>query len=304
MDEYPGNHHEAPDRREAKPPLPPPKLYFLDQLMERFEEDATAAYEARQSGQPRGPVSGLPALDTELGGHLPSGVHILHGAPGTGKTALALQIAADCGFPALLCSVEMSALELLRRLTARASGCYLGRLKSGELTPDQAMQYVRMAVEAYPRLALCDATQAAATPVYLKETAEVVRGDAAGLLVVVDSVHSWVESQSGSDTEYDALGAGMAQLRKLAGVLECPILAVAERNRATMSKGGLHAGAGSRKLEYGGESVLDLSRDPDARPDAFGKIPVELTLAKNRNGAPGRKVSLSFHGACQRFEEV
>lgn len=304
MSGHPGNSYEAQAAREPTPPKPKPKLLYLGDLLEQFEADATAAYEARQNGQPRGPVSGLPGLDTELGGSLPSGVHILHGAPGSGKSALALQIAADCGFPALLCSVEMSALELLRRLAARASGCYLGRFKSGELEPSRAMEYVHQAVSAYPLLALCDATQSAAHPDYLQETAELVRGDTRGFLMVVDSVHSWVESQSGSDTEYDALGAGMARLRKLSGALDCPILAVAERNRATMGKGGLHAGAGSRKLEYGGESVLDLSREEDARPDAYGKVDVILTLAKNRNGAPGRKIPLKFHGACQRFEEA
>lgn len=304
MADYPGNQHEAQAAREPTPPKPPPKLLFLGDLLSQFEADATAAYEAKQSGKPRGPITAIPGLDSELGGHLPSGVHILHGAPGAGKSALGLQIAADCGFPALVVSVEMSALELFRRLTARASGCYLGRLKSGELEPAKAMFYAHQAAEAYPLLAICDATQSPATPRYLQETAELVRGDAGGLLVVVDSVHSWVESQSGSDTEYDALGAGMAKLRTLAGILDCPVLAVAERNRATMKQGGLHAGAGSRKLEYGGESVIDLSRDPEAKPDAWGKIPVTVTFAKNRNGAPGKRVEMSFHGACQRFEEA
>ena len=86
--------------------------------------------------------------------------------------------------------------------------------------------------------------------------------------------------------------------------LTCPILAVAERNRASMQSGGISAGAGSRKLEYTPESVWDLQRDPDAAPDAQGEVPVTLRLVKNRNGAAGRKIPLRFHGGLQRFREA
>jgi replicative DNA helicase len=69
-----------------------------------------------------------------------------------------------------------------------------------------------------------------------------------------------------------------------------------------MSKGGLSSAAGSRKFEYGGESVLSLSRDDDTE-DAQGRVPATLTLEKNRNGVPG-KLRLRFHGALQRFDQA
>ena len=71
-----------------------------------------------------------------------------------------------------------------------------------------------------------------------------------------------------------------------------------------MTSGGLSAGAGTRKIEYGAETVIDLSAEKDVQPDAAGEIPVVLTLAKNRNGAPGRKLYLRFHGPLQRFREM
>src|SRR5918997_1542382 len=112
-----------------------PRLLRLGDLLSDLAADASAAHDAYTSGTPRGPVTGLRTLDRELGGALAAGTHVLHPEPGAGKTALALQVAATCGFPALFVSCEMSALELLRRHTARVTSTYLGRLKSGELGP-------------------------------------------------------------------------------------------------------------------------------------------------------------------------
>ena len=70
-----------------------------------------------------------------------------------------------------------------------------------------------------------------------------------------------------------------------------------------MSGGGLSAGAGTRKIEYGAETVLDMERDADKREDAAGEVEISVKFAKNRHGAAGKKVKLYFHGALQKFRE-
>src|SRR5687768_2449406 len=100
------------DSPRQPPPLP------LAALLGEWEADAQAAFDARVKGIPRGPVTGLAGVDEALGGVLQPGLHVVHGGPGVGKTALGLQIAATCGFPALYVSAEMRPLELLKRLTA------------------------------------------------------------------------------------------------------------------------------------------------------------------------------------------
>src|SRR5438045_667911 len=107
-----------------------PRLLSLAGLLPEWEDDAIAARDAYVNHIPRGPVTGLPELDSALGGNLQPGVTVLQANTGTGKTALALQIAATCGFPALYLSAEMRALELFRRHAARVTGRYLGRFKS------------------------------------------------------------------------------------------------------------------------------------------------------------------------------
>src|SRR5262249_16936954 len=145
------------------------------QLLGEWEADAQAAFDARVNGIPRGPVTGLRSLDDALGGVLQPGLHIVHGGPGVGKTALGLQIAGTCGFPALYVTAEMRPLELLRRITARVTGTFLGRLKSGELAPADSLAKAREACAAVPRLALADATDAFAAPDWIKDAAHAVR---------------------------------------------------------------------------------------------------------------------------------
>jgi len=286
----------APDER--------PRLIRLASLLAEWQADAEAAHLAYTTGTPRGPITSLPSLDRELGGALAPGVHVLHAGPGVGKTAFALQVASLSPFPALYVSAEMGALELFRRVTARVTSTFLGRLRSGELDPQSSLALARRAAASAPLLTLADATQAWAPPEWIMETARLIQEDALHLLVVVDSVHSWAEFEPEGAAEYDALNAGLAALRRIARTLTCPVIAIAERNRPSMKEGGISAAAGSRKFEYGGESVLSLSRDKDSAADAAGDTPVTLMIEKNRNGAPGKKIKLLFNGALQRFREA
>jgi replicative DNA helicase len=295
---------DSPNGHTTTAPPRAPRVVHLGDLLAEWRTEAEAAYAAHEQGIPRGPVTGHKKLDEALGGVLQPGLHLILGGPGVGKTAGALQIAAACGATSLYLSCEMGLLELLRRHTARVTGTYLGRLKSGELHPKEAERLVQLGVEAAPHLVLADATQAYADPDWIRDAAEATRGDRSNhLLIVVDSVHSWVEASPSVASEYDALNAGIAALRQIAAELRCPILAIAERNRASMAKGGMNAAAGSRRFEYGAETVLDLQAEPDAVPDMAGEIAVTLKIEKNRNGAPGRKIPLKFHGALQRFRE-
>ncbi len=281
-----------------------PQLCRLSDLLGAWQNDAQAAFDARTGGKARGPVSGLPGLDRELGGCFAPGVHIAHGQPGAGKTAFALQVAASCGAPCLYLTCEMAPLELLRRLTARLTNTFLGRLKSGEMRPADSLELARRAAGQAPQLALVDGTRAYASPGFLRECAEIVRGDSPHLLIVVDSLHAWTESAPPvGATEYDTLNMGLLALKRLTSELGCPLLAIAERNRGAMQGGGMSAGAGTRKIEYGAETVLDLERGEGVLAGRDGEVEVKAKLCKNRHGAAGKSLPLKFHGALQRFTE-
>jgi replicative DNA helicase len=279
-----------------------PRLCRLGDLLEEWQTEALAAHEARVNDTPRGPLSRFEILDRELGGCFLPGLHFVHGQPGTGKTALGLQLAANCGTPALFLSCEMAPIELLRRHTARATSTYLGKFKSGELSPALSLSLVQRAIATAPQLAILDSTCAPARPEFLRDCIRIARGASPHIFVVIDSLQSWVEGVVPQASEYEALGEGIARLRQLSHELKAPFFLMCERNRESMKNGGLSAGAGTRKIEYSAETVMDLSVDEGARVDVQGEKAVRLCLTKNRHGAVGKVVSLSFNGGFQRFK--
>lgn len=279
-----------------------PRLWRLADLHHEFLADAEAAHEAYQTGRPRGPITGHKKLDQELGGVLQAGLHVLHSNSGTGKTAFAWQMACSASHPSVYLSVEMGPIELLKRLTARVTGTFLGRLKSGEFPPDRAIALMEQAVGTARGVHLIDATRAYADPDYLLRVAETAKGNQKHLLVVVDSLHAWVGSAAAGASEYESVSAALMTLGQIAQQLACPVLLIAERSRAAMEEGGLNASAGSRRFEYGAETVISLDRSRKwERPD--GCVNMDLSIDKNRHGAHGRKLSLVFNGALQQFTE-
>ena len=290
-------------------PMPPPtetaRIMPRADILSALKRDAAAAADARANNKPRGPLSGFASLDRELGGAFAVGVHVLHGTPGAGKTAFALQVAAQCQCAALFVTCEMAPAELLRRHTARISETFLGRLKSGELSADRAETLARSALDAAPLLHFADATREPAPASFLFDAAEVARRDSerGHLLLVIDSLHSWAESTAAGASEYEALNLALLNLRRLSHGLECPVLVVSERNRDAMQRGGQNAGAGTRKIEYSAETVLDLSRDANTKQDGAGEVEISLRLDKNRHGATGKPMPFKFNGALQGFRE-
>lgn len=281
------------------------RVTLVRDLITLLVTDNEAAAAARSEGLQRGPRTNLRALDEALGGHLAPGVHILQAGPGAGKTALALQIAATCGFPALFITAEMPILELFRRLIARSTGTFLGRLKSGELSTREITALAHQMVEKSPWLAIMDATAGYAEPSLICETVTALRerANSASVLVVVDSIQNWARSCGLQQSEYEVISAGIRSLADVAAKLSSPILAISHRNRANQEKGGLHAGKGSGDLEYLAETVLELTREKETRTDITSKVPVGLAIHKNRHGLAGFTLALEFAGRLQLFTE-
>lgn len=275
-------------------------------ILSDLRADADAVYTARRRGVPRGPISGLKPLDDELSCAFANDLHIMHSDAGTGKTALALQIASSCRCPALFVTCELAPTELLLRHMARVTETFLGRFKSGVMRGEQVESLALCAIEAAPDLYLIDATRAAADLKYLRECTEAVRGSSPHLLLVIDSLHTWTQSNSAISgaSEYEALNAALRGLQQMAAHLECPILMTSERNHGGVRSGGSNVRAGTRKIEYQGETVINLDRTEGAPPDGRGEVEVTLSLAKNRHGAVGKKIPLLFNAGLQRFKEA
>jgi replicative DNA helicase len=113
-----------------------------------------------------------------------------------------------------------------------------------------------------------------------------------------------VAPEFANTSEYELLNAGLDAISSVGAKLQCPILAVSHRNRVgNRADGGLHAAKGSGDLEYGAESVIDLTRK-DEQPDANGETNIKATIQKNRHGIPGISFNFAFSGRLQSFREV
>lgn len=298
--------NETPPKETLKLATP----YPLAALVGLLTDDAERRRAAMLAGRQTGPITNLPTLDKLIGGRLETGLHILHGSPGVGKSALALGMAAECGVPALFVSAELGAVEVLRRVIARTTGKYLGRLKSGELTGEAIKELAEKTARALPLLSIMDATSGSAPTEHIINVlssmreapgAQDAKGD--GALVVVDSAHTWAARVFTDQEEYVRLGLALDELELLAKRLDIPVLLIAERNRASMKGGGQSASAGSRRFEYAGESVIELDTVSEKEgEDSEGWKTVKLTLSKNRHGSCG-SVPLRWHGAMQKHIE-
>lgn len=284
-----------------------PPLFQLAGLVDALTEDAAMRRQAKLENRPIGPVTGFPTLDAMLSGCLMPGLHVLHGGPGTGKTALALQIASSCQCPALFVSCEIDPIEALRRLIARHTGTYLNHLKDGKHSADHVRSLALTTCQAFPMLGILEATHAKASTVAIGEALESMKGSpsaklatAPGALIVVDSGNTWASKNADMSNEYEALTWTLGQMEALSKLLAVPVLIIAERNRGSMESGGQNSSKGTGRWEYAGESVFGVDREKEEEsPDGWTKV--KLTVSKNRHGKTGCQL-LRWHGDTQKYE--
>lgn len=291
--------------------LAEPELVTLEQLVDPLAKAAQGGQDAAEKGEPRGFITGFPSLDGALGGCLEPGVHELHSNTGTGKTALAWQIATQSKNPCLYVSCEIKPVVMMRRLVARITDTPVrklvgGRKREGGLGGSEVRKLAEDAIAKVPnasKLAIVDAKRQYASPEYLHKRIEALKGADPYFLLVIDSVHAWIRSAPvNAVSEYELITAGLTRLDQLAAELDIPLLLINERSRAAMKDGSVNASAGSRQFEYMAETVLSLeSKGPGNQPRSKK---IELTILKNRNGGTPPPFKFEFFGDVMRFEEV
>lgn len=257
-------------------------------------------------------TTGMASLDQLLGGGLRSGTHLLiSGAPGTGKTALALMLAymaARAKASVLYASVGLDDTEVMSRLAARAlhreyqnvTATY-GTIWSGLSLQDPALRapisgcmngVVKKVGEHLHLLAsepMDDVSVLSDHAGYLWARNERV-------LVVVDGVEAYTGFGAGANVSFDARMSLVAyELSRLASQ-GCAVITTCQAATAAMV-----APAATVFAE------LVPARDPVSREKMKKKFPVDsramdLTIVKNRLG-PTPAVPLVYLAAASVFEE-
>jgi replicative DNA helicase len=297
---YPTEAEDAPD--------------FLDALAAR-----------RADGRPLlGLHSGFPQLNEVLNGLTP-GVFILAGAPSTGKTTLAKQIADSVAeieqVPVMFWSFEQSKEELRIKSLARIASVDSWAIWKGR-TDDSTWERVKKADEYYRResgrwLTVIEAGRTD-TIEAIRSAALMTKRKAGGdkpILLVLDYLQILPSSEGEClDGTKDKVDRDMSELRRLSRDLKSPILVISSEGRDAYKparekyearKPTLTALEGSGGIEYSADAVLCLWRD-NLESERLTKVNhrktvrIEVYILKNRNGDLG-KIKLDFTPAWATF---
>lgn len=291
---------ETPDPRGGKFARP----HMLADLLGELVADAEAQAAAEAQGRARGPVSGIPEMDRTLGGYFRPGLHGFTGDPGAGKTALALQVARNCGTPAVYVTAEQAPIELLRKVISAVTLTPLEEVRIAK--PAMVRELAALAVRAAPMLMLLDATIGPAPANLVEGFAGELRArcKARDVLLVVDALQPWARGLGDGD-EYSLLQAGLTDLVRLTSKLRAPVLVLSHRNRSSTGSNtsALTAAKGTADFEHMVESALHLAFDKDEKSSKFhpGARRVNVFVAKNRHGPKDITIALQFDGDRQVF---
>jgi replicative DNA helicase len=254
-------------------------------------------------------------LDNQLTGLHAGELIILAARPGIGKTSFAMNIAVHAALKENkavgIFSLEMPADQLLMRLLASTARVDMKKLRGGRLTPHDEEKFQEMAGALYNAPIYID-DSGGLSPFDLRAKARRVKQKDPRLsLLVIDYLQLMHQKGKVESRQLEVAEISRA-LKQLAKELEVPIIALSQLNRKVEErKGGkpmLSDLRESGSIEQDADVVMFIHREesedgPDGAPAASSStvIPVELIIAKQRNGPVG-SIDLVFLSEYTRFE--
>ncbi|WP_373434749.1 replicative DNA helicase [Metamycoplasma equirhinis] len=263
---------------------------------------------------------GFPKIDELILGSNPGDLIILAARPAMGKTAFALNIAANvakANKTVLFFSLEMSTEQLVQRMLAIASLTPINLLRKKEIKSENAkslywtveeMKKWKMFLSDKATLTISDITTMA------KRYAQTNKID----LIVVDYLQLIADSvHSNSENRQQEVGRISRALKQLARSLECPIISLSQLSRSVEKRedkmpilsdlresGNIEQDADAvvflYRKDYYNKQKTDNSQISNDSNQGGSESLTNVIVAKNRHGATG-VVQLLFQPECNRF---
>lgn len=247
--------------------------------------------------------TGFPDIDYLIGGVNPGSLYILAARPGLGKTSLAVNIAhnvARLKRRVLFISLEMTKEELFIRSQCAQAGVSLSKVTRKNLASTD-LEKLTKASEELSSLDINIVDRGCSSPTAM---AALVRRQAkVGLGLVIIDYLQLIEADRKLDSVAAEVQTISRALKAMAKEYRVPVLAVAQLNREVEHRKGrprLSDLRDSGAIEQDADVVMLLSREPDSKPDAFGRYEANLEVAKHRNGPTGN-VELSWEPQLTTF---
>ncbi|MCE2713213.1 MAG: replicative DNA helicase [Cryomorphaceae bacterium] len=264
-----------------------------------------------------GIASGFHDLDKLTSGWQRSDMIVIAARPAMGKTAFVLSMArntaVDHGHGVAVFSLEMSSVQLVKRLIASEARLSAEKLRKGDLREHEFQQL-------HSRI-----TKLATAPIFIDDTPGLsvfdLRAKCRRLkmqhnidLVIIDYLQLMTAGGSkGSGNREQEISTISRSIKEIAKELNVPIIALSQLSRSVEQRGGDKRPVLSDLRESGA-----IEQDADIvsfiyRPEYYGFIQDddgnsnqgvgEIIIAKHRNGALD-KVRLRFIGEYARFENI
>ncbi len=245
----------------------------------------------------RGLPTSFNALDNILAGLQKSDLIILASRPAMGKSALALNIAANIAInqkvPVGLFSLEMSNDQVVDRLIASVANVDLWRLRTGRLSStDEDNDFSRiqqaMGILADAPIYIDDA--ASSNILQMRAMSRRLQADKGLGLIIVDYLQL-MEPRNPNDQIVRQITEISRSLKGLARELNIPVLALSQLSRAVEQRSPQRPRLAdlreSGSLEQDSDVVLFIYREDRYRPETPRKNIADILIAKHRNGPVG-----------------
>ena len=232
---------------------------------------------------------GLPSIDAWTKGIQPRRLVIIAGRPGTGKTSLAVQIAANAALTRRVAffSLEMGADEIIEKALCCLSGLPIDEIHQNGIPQETETDFRNSG------LLICDSP--AQTPEAIHNSCRTVM-ECGGLDLVVIDYLQLLSLRRRTESRQIELEDICRSLKVMAGDLEVPVIALSRLSRDSVRRGGEPTLAdlrGSGAIEQDADVVMFLHHDDESS---------KIILAKQRSGPIG-EIGVAFNKPCSSFEE-
>ena len=281
-----------------------------DTLEEAFERIDQLS---KHQGGLRGLATGFTDLDNILAGLQKSDLIILAARPTLGKSAMALNLAANIAVnervPVGIFSLEMSRDQVVDRLIASISGVDLWRLRTGRLS-DQGEEndFTRiqsaMGILSEAPIYIDDAPSP--TVLQMKAMSRRLQAEKGLGLVIIDYLQL-MEPLNPDANPVQQVSENSRALKALARELNIPVLVISQLSRAVeMRSPQIPRLADLRQsgtIEQDADVVMFIYKEDRYRPETQRKGIADIIIAKHRNGPVG-KVELYFDERMVTFRNL
>lgn len=269
-----------------------------------------------ETGQPlAGITSGFSDLDKVTTGFYGGDMIIVGARPSMGKSSLAFDFALAAarerkGAVAIF-SLEMSGIQVVRRMVSMVSGVSSHAMKGPSISPDMYRKLADACEHLYALpIHIDDASDV--TPLEMRGKCRRLKAEAGLALVVIDYLQLMRGSRK-TENRTQEISDIARSIKAMAKELKVPVIALSQLNRGVESREDKRPGLSdireSGSIEAEADIVMLLYRDSyyrakeekreiDMDPDNVEEA--EVIIAKHRNGPTG-KVILGFQPSYARY---